>query len=128
MGNNIFLLDIYHCKNSYASFFFLSLPLISLLPFILSFSLFYPSSFLPLSFYTVNSKNSKYPIVLSAFPLLSHVQLIDCSTPGLLSFSLSQSLLRFMSIESVMPSNHLILCYPLLLLPSIFLQHQGLSQ
>ena len=30
------------------------------------------------------------------------------------------SLLRFMSIESVMPSNHLILCHPLLLLPSIF--------
>ena len=32
----------------------------------------------------------------------------------------SQSLLKFMSIESVMPSNHLILCCPLLLLPSIF--------
>ena len=32
----------------------------------------------------------------------------------------SQSLLRLMSIESVMPSNHLILCRPLLLLPSIF--------
>ena len=37
-----------------------------------------------------------------------------------LSFTLSQSLLRFMSIESVMPSNHLIFCCPLLLLPSIF--------
>ena len=34
--------------------------------------------------------------------------------------SLSQSLLRFMSIESVILSNHLILCFPLLLLPSIF--------
>ena len=32
----------------------------------------------------------------------------------------SQSLLKLMSIESVMPSNHLILCHPLLLLPSIF--------
>ena len=32
----------------------------------------------------------------------------------------SQSLLKLMSTESVMPSNHLILCYPLLLLPSIF--------
>ena len=32
----------------------------------------------------------------------------------------TQSLLKLMSIESVMPSNHLILCYPLLLLPSIF--------
>ena len=37
-----------------------------------------------------------------------------------LSFIVSWSLLKFMSIESVMPSSHLILCRPLLLLPSIF--------
>ena len=37
-----------------------------------------------------------------------------------LSFTVSQSLLKFMSIESVMSSNHLIFCCPLLLLPSIF--------
>ena len=37
-----------------------------------------------------------------------------------LSFTISQSLLKFMSIESVMLSNHLILCCPLLLLPSNF--------
>ena len=37
-----------------------------------------------------------------------------------LSVTNSQSLLKLMSIESVMSSNHLILCYPLLLLPSIF--------
>ena len=37
-----------------------------------------------------------------------------------LSFTTSRSLLKFMSIESVMPSNHLILCCPLVLLPSIF--------
>ena len=37
-----------------------------------------------------------------------------------LSFTISQNLLKLMSIESVMPSNHLILCRPLLLLPSIF--------
>ena len=37
-----------------------------------------------------------------------------------LSFAISLSLLQFMSIESVMPSNHLILCHSLLLLPSIF--------
>ena len=37
-----------------------------------------------------------------------------------LSFTISWSLLRFMSIESVMLSNHLILCLPFLLLPSIF--------
>ena len=36
------------------------------------------------------------------------------------SFTLSRSLLKLMSIELVMPSNHLILCHPLLLLPSIF--------
>ena len=37
-----------------------------------------------------------------------------------LSFTISQSFLKLMSIESVMPSNHLILCHPLLLLPSVF--------
>ena len=36
------------------------------------------------------------------------------------SFTISQSLLKLMSIKSVMPSNYLILCHPLLLLPSIF--------
>ena len=36
-----------------------------------------------------------------------------------LSFTISQSLLKLMSIESVMPSSHLILCHPLLLLPPI---------
>ena len=37
-----------------------------------------------------------------------------------LSFTISQSLLRLMSIELIMPSNHLIHCHPFLLLPSIF--------
>ena len=45
---------------------------------------------------------------------------MDCGKPGSLSFTLSWGLLRFMSIEPVMPSNHLNLCRPLLLLPSIF--------
>ena len=44
----------------------------------------------------------------------------DCSMPSSLSFTINQSLLRFMSLESVMLSNHLILCCPLLLLPSVF--------
>ena len=44
---------------------------------------------------------------------------MDCSTPGSPVLPISQSLLKLMSIESVMPSNHLIL-FPLLLLPSIF--------
>ena len=42
------------------------------------------------------------------------------STPGLPVITNSQSLFKFMSIESMMPSNHLILCCPLLLLPLIF--------
>ena len=48
------------------------------------------------------------------------------ATPGTavhqasVSFTISQSLLKLMSVLSVMPSNHLILCHPLLLPPSIF--------
>ena len=45
---------------------------------------------------------------------------MDCSTTDFPSFTISQSLLRLMSIESVMSSNHLILCHPLLLLSSVF--------
>ena len=45
---------------------------------------------------------------------------MDCSTPGFPVHHPSQSLLKLMSIQSVMPSNHLNLRCPLLLLPSIF--------
>ena len=45
---------------------------------------------------------------------------MDCSTPGLPGHHHSRCLLKLMSIMSVMPSNHFILCCPLLLLPSIF--------
>ena len=55
---------------------------------------------------------------------LSHVQLFvapwTAAYQSSLSITISQSLLKFMSIESVMLSNHLILCCPLLLLPSVF--------
>ena len=54
---------------------------------------------------------------------ISHVQLcdlMDCRTPASLSFTISRCLLKLMSVELVMPSNHLILCCPFLLLPSIF--------
>ena len=60
----------------------------------------------------------------SSVQLLSHVRLFE--TPWIaacqasLSIINSQSQPKPMSIESVMPSNHLILCHPLLLLPSIF--------
>ena len=56
--------------------------------------------------------------------LLSRVRLFAFPWTGgsqdSLSFTIPQSLVKFMSIESVMPSNHLILCRPLCLLPSIF--------
>ena len=45
---------------------------------------------------------------------------MDCSTSGIPVLHISWSLIKFMSIESVMPSNHLILCHPLSLLPLIF--------
>ena len=55
---------------------------------------------------------------------LSRVQLFATSwivaRQASLSFTISRSLLKFMSMESVMPSNHLIFCHPLLLLLSIF--------
>ena len=60
----------------------------------------------------------------SSVQSLSRVQLFATPWTAARQASLSiinpQSLLRLMSIESVMPSNHLILCRPLLLLPSIF--------
>ena len=55
---------------------------------------------------------------------LSHVQLFaipwTATCQASLSFTISWSFLRLTSIESVMPSNHLNLCHPFLLLPSIF--------
>jgi len=45
---------------------------------------------------------------------------MDCSLPACLSITNSQSLLKLMSIVSVMPSNHLIICHPLLLPLSVF--------
>ena len=57
--------------------------------------------------------------------LFSHQVLSDSQTPrtarqASLSFTISQSLPKFMSTESAMPSNHLIRCCPLLLLPLVF--------
>ena len=70
------------------------------------------------------SQNGNHGCVLSSFRLLSRVQLIvmpqTAARQASLSVTNSQSLLKLTSIESVMPSNHLILCCPLLLLPSIF--------
>ena len=61
---------------------------------------------------------------LSSVQLLSRVRLFatpwTAAPQASLSITISRSLLKLMSIESVMPSNHLILCHPLLLLPSVF--------
>ena len=63
-------------------------------------------------------------IVVVAVQLLSCVQLFvtpwAAAHQAFLSFTISQSLLKVIAIELVMPSNHLILCCPLLLLPSTF--------
>ena len=67
---------------------------------------------------------SKDIIVVDVVQLLSCVRLL--ATPWIaahqafLAFIISWSMLKLMSIEKVMPSNHLILCCPLLLLPSVF--------
>ena len=62
--------------------------------------------------------------MFSSVQLLSHVQIFvtpwTAACQASLSITNSWSLLKFMSIETVMPSNHLILCHPLLLLPSVF--------
>ena len=62
--------------------------------------------------------------IVAVVQSLSHVRLfvtpLTAAHQASLSFNISQSSFKRMSIESVMPSNHLILCRPLLLLPSIF--------
>ena len=72
----------------------------------------------------INSTWSWCRILFSSVQLLSHVLLFvtpwTIARQASLSITNSQSSLKLMSIESVMPSNHLILCHPLLLLPSIF--------
>ena len=83
------------------------------------------------------SYKTKHSFVLTYYPGVTHLVqfssvqfslsvVSDSATPwtaarqASLSITSSWSLLKLMSIESVMPSNHLILCCPLLLLPSIF--------
>ena len=62
--------------------------------------------------------------MFNSVQLLSRVQLFEtpwtAAHQATLSITNSQSLLKLMSFKSVMPSNHLILCHSLLLLPSIF--------
>ena len=70
------------------------------------------------------SKINEYNRKFSSVQSLSHVQLFatpwTAACQASLSIANSWSLLKLMSIELVMPSNHLNLCHPLLLLPSVF--------
>ena len=76
------------------------------------------------SYYTLCRRWKAFIYQFSSVQSLSHVQLF--ATPrtaahqASVSITNSRSLLTLMSIESVMPSNHLVLCRPLLLVPSIF--------
>ena len=73
---------------------------------------------------TSMDKQNTYSGLFSSVQFLSYIQLF--ATPwtvacqAFLSITDSWSLLNFMSIQTVIPSNHLILCHPLLFLPSIF--------
>ena len=77
------------------------------------------------SFHPGKMSIARYDCLCFQFSLVAQLCLtlcnpMDCSTPGFLSITNSCNLLKLMSIESVMPPNHLILCCPLLLPPSIF--------
>ena len=73
--------------------------------------------------WTIQPQGTVREIQLSV-QLLSHVQLFvipwTAARQACLSITNSWNLLKHMSFESVVPSNHLILCHPLLLLPSVF--------
>ena len=72
----------------------------------------------------IQSTQGQHSVQFSSVQSLSHVQWFatpwTAARQASLSITNCQSLLKLMSIESAMPSNHLILCHPLLLLPSIF--------
>ena len=71
-----------------------------------------------------NSLNACFVVVVVAVQSLSHVQPFaspwTAARQPSLSFTVSWSLLKLMSIESVLSSSHLVLCHPLLFLTSIF--------
>ena len=81
-------------------------------------------SYFSFDLFLKNETKNKYLNFVVVVQSLSHAWLF--ATPwaeacqASLSFTISQSSLKLMSIESIMPSNHLILCRPLLLPPSIF--------
>ena len=74
--------------------------------------------------YRVAVSIQRTEVFFTSVQLLSRVRLFatpwTAARQASLSITNSRRLLKLMSVESVMPSNHLILCHPLLLLPSIF--------
>ena len=77
-----------------------------------------------MKFIILNIFKCKVQQCFAVVQLLSHVQLFvtpwTAASQVFLSFTISQSLLKLMSIELVMLYNHLVLCHPLLFLPLIF--------
>ena len=73
----------------------------------------------------VKQEIHQFSSVTQSCPTLFDLCIVACQAS--LSITNSQSLLELMPIELVMPSNHLILCYPILLLPSIFPSIRGFS-
>jgi len=69
-----------------------------------------------------NKTAGSYKLILGVLPLQGqvHRQWSDRWDASVFNHDISRNLLKIMSIESVMPSNHLTLCHPLLLPPSIF--------
>ena len=77
-----------------------------------------------IQFFFHGSLNKRNEGGINSVQLLSRVRLFaapwTAAHQASLSITKSQSLFKLMSIKSLMPSNHLILCHPLLLLPSVF--------
>ena len=75
-------------------------------------------------FHYFQKGNSAFPFMTVVIQWLSHVRLLvtpwSAACQDILSFTISWSLLKLMSVEPMMPSKHLTLCCPPLLLPSIF--------
>ena len=116
------------CLSSFLFLFFFffedEVPSISLLPFLvrnLSFLLCF-ITFSPLVLYIVFYPDlSRFAVVAVTQSCPNFVTSWTAACQAPLSFTISWSLLKLMSIESVMPPNHLALCHLLLLLPSMFL-------
>ena len=127
LSQSVFIIIPLHIKYKHLKIYFHFFP--SLLLTSIQFSL--PVSQIPhyvvlfiKQFIFYGDQNNKKKLHVFVVQLLSHIRLFVTSWTAAhqasLSFTISWSLLKLMSLKSVMPSNHLILCHPLLLPPSIF--------